>query len=81
MSLRYALIATALVGLLAACGTSPGERAVSGGAIGAGAGAVAGALGGSPLTGAVLGGAAGAAAGGLSSPDTIDLGRPAWRNW
>jgi osmotically inducible lipoprotein OsmB len=81
MSLRYNLLATAVAVGLAACGTTPGDRAVSGGAIGAGAGAVAGALGGSPLTGAVLGGAVGAAAGGLTSPNTIDLGRPAWQSW
>ncbi len=64
---------------LAGCGTSTGDRALSGGAIGAGAGAVGGALLGSPATGALVGGAAGAAGGALTSPNQVDLGRPVWR--
>ena len=61
---------------LAACGDTRGERALSGGAIGAGAGAVGGALmGGNPVTGAVIGGAAGAATGALTDKDQIDLDR------
>jgi hypothetical protein len=68
------------IAALAACGNQPGERAVSGGAIGAGAGAVGSAvLGGNPVTGALLGGAVGAATGGLTKPKDIDLGRPAWK--
>jgi hypothetical protein len=63
---------------LAACGQSTGDRALSGGAIGAGAGAVGGALLGSPGTGALLGGALGAGAGALTSPSQIDLGKPVW---
>lgn len=60
--------------LLSACGSTPGERALSGGAIGAGAGAATGALtGGSVLGGAVIGGAAGAATGALTDEDDIDL--------
>ena len=59
---------------LAACGNTRGDRALSGGAIGAGAGALTGAaVGGSVLGGAVLGGAAGAAVGGLTDKDQIDL--------
>ena len=73
----------ALAGLLAlglsACGTSRSDRALSGAGIGAGAGAVGGALVGAPLTGAAVGGAAGAATGALTSPNQVDLGRPAWR--
>ncbi|MDB5492484.1 MAG: hypothetical protein JWO78_2333 [Micavibrio sp.] len=54
--------ATALT--LSACGTSPTERGVSGGLIGAGAGAgISAATGGSPWTGAAIGGAAGAIGG------------------
>jgi osmotically inducible lipoprotein OsmB len=72
-------VALALAALaLAACGTTPQDRALSGGAIGAGAGVVGGALAGHPLTGALIGGAGGAAAGGLTKPDQVDLGRPAW---
>ena len=67
--------------MLGACGHRPGERAVSGGLIGAGTGAALVAVtgGGSLLAGAVVGGAVGAAAGGLTSPHTVDLGRPVWR--
>jgi hypothetical protein len=68
-----------LAGGLAACGQSTGDRAVSGGLLGAGAGAAVGSLTGSAGTGALLGGAAGAAGGALTSPGTVNLGRPAWR--
>ncbi len=69
-----------LAGLaLAACGTSREDRAISGGAIGAGAGGLAGAAMGNPVGGALLGGAAGAAGGALTSPNQIDLGKPAWK--
>lgn len=60
---------------LAACGSSKTDRALSGGGIGAGVGAVGSALtGGSPWTGAVIGGAAGAATGALTDKDDINLG-------
>jgi osmotically inducible lipoprotein OsmB len=66
--------------LLTACGESTGDRALSGGAIGAGVGSVGGAvLGGNPVTGAVVGGAVGAAAGGLTKKKDLDLGKPLWR--
>jgi osmotically inducible lipoprotein OsmB len=66
--------------LLAACGTSTSDRAISGGGIGAAAGAGASAIaGGSPLTGALLGGAAGAATGALTNEKQIDLGKPIWK--
>lgn len=65
---------------VSACGSSKGERALSGGGIGAGAGAVGGALmGADPLTGAVIGGAAGAATGALTDEEDINLGKPAWK--
>ncbi len=74
-----AVMFTALT-LLAACGESTGDRALSGGAIGAGVGAVGGAvLGGSPATGAIVGGAVGAAAGGLTKEKDINLGKPVWK--
>lgn len=66
--------------LLAACGTSQGDRALSGAGLGAATGAVGGAVtGGDPATGAILGGAAGAAAGALTDSGDIYLGRPFWR--
>jgi osmotically inducible lipoprotein OsmB len=65
---------------LSACGTTPGERALSGGGIGAATGAAAGAILGGPVLGAaLLGGAVGAGAGALTSPSQVDLGRPAWK--
>lgn len=67
MSTTLAVLGLAL--LLSACGNRPGERAVSGGLLGAGAGAGIGALtGGSPLTGALVGGGLGAAGGALTAP-------------
>jgi osmotically inducible lipoprotein OsmB len=73
--------AVAISGLsLAACGTTPGDRAVSGGLIGAGAGAALGAAAGDPAAGALVGGVAGAAVGALSDPCDLDLGDPWWRD-
>ena len=74
-----ALTGTAL--LLAACGTSPGERAVTGGLLGAGAGAAIGAAtGGNPATGALVGGAVGAVGGAATSPCDVDLNNPNGRD-
>jgi osmotically inducible lipoprotein OsmB len=62
---------------LAGCGYSPGSRAVSGGAIGAGAGSIIGAVTGlGPAGGALIGGAAGAIGGAVTNPRAINLGRP-----
>ena len=66
--------------VVAACGETTSDRAISGGAIGAGAGAATGAVtGGSAVGGAILGGAAGAATGAVTDEDDIDLGDPVWR--
>lgn len=64
---------------LGACGQTVGDRALSGGAIGAGAGLVGGAIVGAPLAGAAVGAVGGAAAGALTTPNQVNLGRPAWR--
>ncbi len=65
---------------LSACGNTPTDRALSGGALGAAGGAAVGGLaGGSGVTGALIGGAAGAAAGGLTNSNDINLGKPVWR--
>lgn len=54
---------------LAACGRSPGERALTGGLIGAGAGAgVSAVAGGDPVTGALVGAGVGAVGGALTAP-------------
>lgn len=66
--------------LLAACGESTSDRALSGAGIGAGVGAVGSAvMGGDPMTGAVVDGAVGAATGGLTKQKDVDLGKPIWR--
>ena len=65
---------------LAGCGYNRGDRAVSGGLIGAGGGAaIAAVTGGSPLAGAAIGGGVGALGGALTSGNDINLGRPIWR--
>jgi hypothetical protein len=76
---RIAVIAMPVLLLLSACGSSTGDRALSGGAIGAAGGAVIGALTGTAATGALIGAGAGAVAGALTSPSQINLGKPAWQ--
>ena len=63
---------------LAACGSSTTDRALSGGGIGAAAGAVGGVLVGAPVQGALIGGAIGAGVGALTDKDQVDLGDPVW---
>lgn len=71
--LGIALFGTAIS--LSGCGYTPGSRALSGGAIGAGTGAVIGAVTGTgPAGGALIGGALGAVAGAVTNPNTINLG-------
>jgi osmotically inducible lipoprotein OsmB len=73
--LTPALLA-ALALSLAAFGYTPGSRALSGGAIGAGTGAIIGAAtGGSAATGALIGGGIGAVGGAVTSPNTVTLGQ------
>lgn len=68
------LLLAALTGL-AGCGDTPGQRALSGGAIGAGSGAIIGAAtGGSAATGALIGGGVGAIGGAVTNPHTVNLG-------
>lgn len=71
---RSLLFAAAMLSL-AACGSSPGCRAVTGGLIGAGGGAALGEiLGGNPALGAAAGGLAGAATGAFTSPSQVNGG-------
>jgi osmotically inducible lipoprotein OsmB len=66
--------------IVSACGTTTKDRAISGGLLGAGVGAVGSSVtGGNAGTGALLGGAAGAAAGGLTKDKDINLGKPVWK--
>ena len=77
-TLSFTVLALAALAV-AACGNTTGERAVTGGGIGAATGAAGAAItGGSVGGGAVLGGAIGAAAGALTDADDIDLGDPVW---
>lgn len=75
MRTSLCLLTVAAAGLsLAACGTSTGERSLSGAGIGAGIGAAAGAAtGGDVVKGAIVGAAAGAATGALTNERDINL--------
>jgi len=79
LGLMSAVFAMSLT--LASCGYSRGDRALSGGALGAAGGAgIAAITDGDPLSGALIGGLGGAAIGALTSPSDVNLGRPAWRS-
>lgn len=72
MAFRNFAPTAALVGLgllTAACGNNPTDRALTGGAIGAGTGAIVGSTVGAPIAGAVVGGAAGAVVGAATTPE------------
>jgi hypothetical protein len=78
MTMRIAIPLVAVAIGLSACGTTPGDRGLSGAGIGAASGAVVGAIVGAPLIGAAIGAGAGAAVGAATSPSAIDLGKPVW---
>ena len=67
-----------IAALLAGCGSTDKDRAISGGGIGVGLGTATGLLIGGPLGGFVLGGAVGVATGLVTDQETIDLGQPIW---
>lgn len=77
--MKALLLGSAMLAL-AACGTTPGERGVSGALIGAGTGAAIGGLAGNAGTGAAIGALAGGAAGAVSDPCRFNLGDPVWRD-
>ena len=62
------------------CGTTQGDRALSGGLLGAGTGAAIGSLAGNAGAGALIGGAGGALIGATTSPNQIYLGPAPWRS-
>jgi osmotically inducible lipoprotein OsmB len=64
-----AAITAAFSLLLSACGETPGQRAVTGGAMGAAGGAAVGAATGNTAGGAVVGGLGGAAVGAATAPN------------
>jgi len=75
-----AILAGILSVTLAGCGSMPQDRALSGGALGAGAGAVLGAVTGlSVANGALIGAAAGAVTGVLTDEGQVNLGAPRWK--
>ena len=77
--LRNVIVLTLVAGL-AACGTNRVDRAVTGGAIGATAGALGAAVTGRDVaSGVIVGGAIGAAAGGLTDAEDVNLGEPVYR--
>lgn len=73
---RIWLPAVFVIGLLplAACGVTPGCRAVSTGAAGAAGGAAIGAIGGNAGLGALVGGLTGAVGGAVTSPNAAYAG-------
>lgn len=65
---------------LAACGSNPTDRAITGAALGASVGVAGAALTKNDLgPAALVGGLLGAAAGGLTTRDQIDIGEPIYR--
>lgn len=74
------LLGAASLGL-AACGSSPTDRTVSGAGIGAGTGAAVGAIFGGigAIPGALIGGVIGGGTGLVTNERDIDLGEPVWR--
>jgi osmotically inducible lipoprotein OsmB len=77
--MRLTVFVTFAALALAACGTTPGERATTGAGIGAATGAVAGAFLGAPLLGAAVGAGVGATAGAVTDPNEVYLGKPIWK--
>jgi Putative peptidoglycan binding domain len=74
------IVALGLPLLLAACGDTTEDRALSGAGIGAAGGAIIGAVTGiGPVGGALIGGAVGATAGAVTDPSQVNLGKPVWR--
>ncbi len=73
--LTTGLVLAASLASLTACGDTTGQRALSGGAIGAGGGAIIGAATGLGAgTGALIGGGAGALTGAATNKRQINLG-------
>ncbi len=77
---RSASVLCAAALMIAACGTTPQERGISGAGIGAAGGAIIGALTGlTVLEGALIGTGLGAAAGVFTDENKLNLGEPLWK--
>ena len=80
--IRWSFAALGLAAFATACGTNPGDRAISGAGLGAAAGAGAALVSDNDIgPGALVGGLIGAVAGAATSPDQVDLGDPLWRRY
>jgi len=78
--LGFGIVALGLPLLLAACGDTTEDHALSGAGIGAASGAIIGAVTGiGPGAGALIGGAVGATAGAVTDSSQVNLGKPVWR--
>ena len=67
--------------MLAACGETTEDRALTGAGIGAAGGAIIGAVTGiGPVGGALIGGAVGATAGAVTDSSQVNLGKPVYRS-
>ena len=79
MHAKLALAVSAVSSLsLAACGETPGCRALTGAGVGAAGGAAIGALAGAPLTGALAGAAGGGLIGAATSPNQVNGPSPCY---
>lgn len=79
--LRVSILCLGLALGLTACGSTEEDRTVSGAGIGAAGGAALGAVTGmSIVEGALIGAAVGGATGYFTDEDTVDLGKPVWRD-
>ena len=79
MRAKLALAVLAISSLfLAACGETPGCRALTGAGDGAAGGAAIGALAGAPVTGALAGAAGGGLIGAATSPDQVNGPAPCY---
>jgi osmotically inducible lipoprotein OsmB len=79
MSARLVIPVMIAAVTLAGCGTTPGDRGLSGAGIGAATGAVVGAIVGGPvLAAAAIGAGAGALTGVATKPSAVNLGKPIW---
>jgi len=80
--IRSASVFCAAALVVAACGTTPEERGISGAGIGAAGGAIIGALTGlTVLEGALIGTGLGAATGLFTDEKQLNLGEPIWKRW
>lgn len=79
MSMRAGIAMVIAALMLSGCGTSVGDRGLSGAGLGAAGGAVIGALIGGPvLAAAAIGAGAGALTGMATTPNQVNIGKPIW---